>query len=397
MKRYRANLIASTAAMLVLAACGGTSNSAQTGSNLPQSIGPNETALNLIAWTGYVESGKTDPKVDWVTPFTTATGCKINVKFADTSDEMVTLMRQGGGTQYDGVSASGDATNRLIAHGDVAEVNTNLIPDFKDVIQSLQSPRHNTINGHHYGVPYMYGPNVLMYNTSKVSPAPTSWKDTWEKSSPYSGKIAAYDSPIFIADAALYLKAHTKSLGITDVYELTSKQLDAAIALLKQQAPMIKKYWAATTDETDPFSSGDMVIGTAWPYQVSFLKSENKPVAAVVPSEGATGWADTWMMSAHAQHPNCMYQWMKWTETAAVQDQVAEFYGATPSNTKSCDLLRQHIGASADSDYHCGDNTFLKNIALWKTPLQECGDGRGATCTDYTVWQQKWQEVRGTK
>jgi len=397
MKRYRANLIASTAAMLVLAACGGTSNSAQTGSNLPQSIGPNETALNLIAWTGYVESGKTDPKVDWVTPFTTATGCKINVKFADTSDEMVTLMRQGGGTQYDGVSASGDATNRLIAHGDVAEVNTSLIPDFKDVIQSLQSPRHNTINGHHYGVPYMYGPNVLMYNTSKVSPAPTSWKDTWEKSSPYSGKIAAYDSPIFIADAALYLKAHTKSLGITDVYELTSKQLDAAIALLKQQAPMIKKYWAATTDETDPFSSGDMVIGTAWPYQVSFLKSENKPVAAVVPSEGATGWADTWMMSAHAQHPNCMYQWMKWTETAAVQDQVAEFYGATPSNTKSCDLLRQHIGASADSDYHCGDNTFLKNIALWKTPLQECGDGRGATCTDYTVWQQKWQEVRGTK
>ena len=365
--------------------------------DMVKQLGKGEGELAIVAWAGYVESGKTDPKVDWVTPFTTATGCKINVKFADTSDEMVTLMRQGGGTQYDGVSASGDATNRLIAHGDVAEVNTNLIPDFKDVIQSLQSPRHNTINGHHYGVPYMYGPNVLMYNTSKVSPAPTSWKDTWEKSSPYSGKIAAYDSPIFIADAALYLKAHNKSLGITDVYELTSKQLDAAIALLKQQAPMIKKYWAATTDETDPFSSGDMVIGTAWPYQVSFLKSENKPVAAVVPSEGATGWADTWMMSAHAQHPNCMYQWMKWTETAAVQDQVAEFYGATPSNTKSCDLLRQHIGASADSDYHCGDNTFLKNIALWKTPLQECGDSRGATCTDYTVWQQKWQEVRGTK
>jgi putative spermidine/putrescine transport system substrate-binding protein len=397
MKRYRAKLIASVAAMLVLAACGGTSNSAQSGSKLPQLIGPSESALNLIAWTGYVESGKTDPKVDWVTPFTTQTGCKINVKFADTSDEMVTLMRQGGGTQWDGVSASGDATNRLIAHGDVAEVNTNLIPDFKDVIQSLQSPRHNTINGHHYGVPYMYGPNVLMYNTSKVNPAPTSWKDTWETSSPYKGKIAAYDSPIFIADAALYLKTHNKSLGISDVYELTSKQLDAAIALLKQQAPMIKKYWAATTDETDPFSSGDMVIGTAWPYQVSFLKTEKKPVAAVVPSEGATGWADTWMMSSHAQHPNCMYQWMKWTETPTVQDQVAEFYGATPSNAKACDILRKNIGDSADNDYHCGDNTFLKNIALWKTPLQECGDSRGATCTDYTVWQQKWQEVRGTK
>jgi putative spermidine/putrescine transport system substrate-binding protein len=395
MKRYRVNLIAATAAMLVLAACGGTST-AQPASNLPTSIGAGEGALNLVAWTGYVESGKSDPKVDWVTPFQTATGCTINVKFADTSDEMVTLMRQTGG-QYDGVSASGDATNRLIAHGDVAEVNVNLIPDFANVIPSLQSPKHNTINGKHYGVPYMYGPNVLMYNTTVVNPAPTSWKDTWDANSPYKGKVAAYGNAIFIADAALYLKAHNTSLGINDVYELTAKQLDAAITLLKQQAPLIKKYWTATTDETDPFTSGDMVIGTAWPYQVSFLKSENKPVAAVVPSEGATGWADTWMISSHAKHPNCMYQWMKWTETPAVQDQVAEFYGATPSNAKACDLLRQHLGTTADSDYHCGDNAFLKNIALWKTPLQDCGDSRGATCTDYTLWSQKWQEVRGTK
>jgi putative spermidine/putrescine transport system substrate-binding protein len=395
--RYRVNLAGAAGVMVVLAACGSAQSSTQPAASLPTTIGQGEGTLNLVAWTGYVESGKTDPKVDWVTPFTTATGCKINVKFADTSDEMVTLMRQGGGKLWDGVSASGDATNRLIAHGDVAEVNVNLIPDFKDVIQSLQSPRHNTINGHHYGVPYMYGPNVLMYNTDVVSPAPTSWNVTWDANSPYKGKIVAYDSPIFIADAANYLKTHNKSLGISDVYELTQKQLDAAIALLKQQAPNIKKYWSATTDETDPFASGDAVIGTAWPYQVSFLKAEKKPVASLVPSEGATGWADTWMMSSHAQHPNCMYQWMKWTEKPDIQDQVAEFYGATPSNTKACDILRKDIGDSADKDYHCGDNAFLKNIALWKTPLQQCGDSRGNTCTDYTIWQQKWQEVRGTK
>jgi len=182
MKRFHGNIVAASAAALMLAACGGTST-AQPASNLPTSIGPGEGALNLVAWTGYVESGKTDPKVDWVTPFTTQTGCKINVKFADTSDEMVTLMRQGGGTQWDGVSASGDATNRLIAHGDVAEVNVNLVPDFKDVIQSLQSPRHNTINGHHYGVPYMYGPNLLMYNTQVVKPTPRSLPTTARSSS----------------------------------------------------------------------------------------------------------------------------------------------------------------------------------------------------------------------
>src|SRR5437899_723407 len=386
MKRFHGNIVAASAAALMLAACGGTST-AQPASNLPTSIGPGEGALNLVAWTGYVESGKSDPKVDWVTPFTTQTGCKINVKFADTSDEMVTLMRQGGGTQWDGVSASGDATNRLIAHGDVAEVNVSLVPDFKDVIPSLQSPKHNTVNGKHYGIPYMYGPNVLMYNTQVVNPAPTSWKDTWETSSPYKGKVAAYDSPIFIADAALYLKAHNKSLGITDVYELTTKQLDAAIALLKQQAPMIKKYWSATTDETDPFSSGDMVIGTAWPYPVSFLKADKKPVASLVPSEGPTGLADAWMMSAHAQHPNCMYLWMKWTLRPEVQAQVASWYGAAGSNPKSCAILKQSLGDSAalaDTVRYgeCGNVEFLKSIYLWKTPQSNCGNGK-TDCMDY--------------
>lgn len=383
--------------MVVLAACTSTPSATQPSSNLQQNIGPGEGTLNLVAWAGYVERGKTDPKVDWVTPFTTATGCQINLRLADTSGEMVTLMRQDGGTQWDGVSASGDSTNELIAHGDVAEVNVNLIPDFRDVISALQSPRHDTINGRHYGVPYVYGPNVLMYNTDVVAPAPNSWKPTWDANSPYKGKITAYDSPMFIADAALYLKAHNRSLGIKDVYELTQRQLDAAVNLLKQQALNIKNYWSASTDETDPFARGDVVIGTAWPYQVSFLKTDKKPVASVVPSEGATGWADTWMISSHARHPNCMYQWLKWTQKPDIQAQVAEFYGATPSNTKACEILRKNIGDSADADYHCGDNNFLKNIAFWKTPLRACGDSRGNTCTDYTVWRQKWQEIRGSR
>jgi putative spermidine/putrescine transport system substrate-binding protein len=379
---------------LITAACAGKKNGAPT-STLPTSIGTGEGALSLIAWTGYTESGASDPKVDWVHPFEQQSGCKVTVKYGNTSDEMVTLMRQGGGKVYDGVSASGDATNRLIAGGDVAEVNVNLIPDFKNAMASLQSPRHNTVNGHHYGVPYMWGANLLMYNTDKVKPAPTSWAATWETSSPYKKKITAYDSPIFIADAALYLKAHKPELGITDLYELTAPQLDASINLLKQQRPMIAKYWSATTDETDGFANGSMVIGTAWPYQVSFLKSEKRHIAAVIPSEGATGWADTWMMSAHAPHPNCMYKWMAYTMQPQVQVQVAEFYGATPSNTQSCTQLRKDIGASADTDYHCGDNAFLSQLGLWRTPLADCGDSRGKICEDYSVWSQKWQEARG--
>jgi putative spermidine/putrescine transport system substrate-binding protein len=304
-------------------------------------------------------------------------------------------MRQQGGTLYDGVSASGDASNRLIANGDVAPIDVSTFPEYDQVMPSLQAPPHNTVDGVHYGVPYMWGPNLLMYNTEVVKPAPTSWDVVFEADSPYAGKITAYDSPIYIADAAMYLKAHRPELGITDPYELTQDQLDAAVELLKQQASMIGKYWAVYTDEIDGFVSGDMVVGTAWPVNWQYTKAEGVPVEAIIPSEGVTGWADTWMMSANAPHPNCMLKWMEYTLRAEVQTQVAEFYGATPSNTGSCEQLNADLGKDAAA-YHCGDDAFLSSVYLWKTPLPDCGDERGQACMDYSAWTNAWTQIRGT-
>jgi putative spermidine/putrescine transport system substrate-binding protein len=375
------------------AACGGDKKPGG-GGDLPTTVGKGEGKLNLIAWVGYTEDGSTDPNSDWVHPFEQKTGCKVSVKYGNTSDEMVTLMRQGGGKLYDGVSASGDATNRLIAHGDVAAVNTDLVPSWKDFIPTLQSPAHNTVGGVHYGVSYMYGANVLLYNTQQVTPAPASWDVVFDPSSAYAGKITAYDSPIYIADAAMYLMKHQPDLGIKDPYELTQAQLDAAVTLLKGQKPNVKKYWSLAADEIDLFTSGELVVGTAWPYQVSVLQSDNQPVVATIPSEGATGWADTWMMSKNAEHPNCMYMWMDWASTPDVQAQVAEFYGATPSNTKACDIINTDLGATVAEPYHCGDDAFVHQLFLWKTPLADCGDGKN-DCVDYSVWQQKWTEIKG--
>lgn len=381
---------------LAAAACSNNNDSGSSGSatasgpSAISSIGPTEGQLNLIAWPGYTQKS-------WVKPFEDQTGCKVTVKYGNTSDEMVTLMRQSGGTAFDGVSASGDATNRLIAAGDVAAVDVNaLFPEYADVMQPLQAPAHNTVNGVHFGVPYMWGPNILMFNTDVVKPVPTSWSTVFETNgNPYAGKVTAYDSPIYIADAALYLKATQPDLGISDPYELTQDQLTAATDLLKQQAGMIKKYWSVYTDEIDGFESGDMVVGTAWPVNQSILVADGKvPVSSVIPKEGVTGWADTWMMSSHAAHPNCMLKWMEYTLQPDVQTQVAEYYGATPSNTKSCAQLDKDLGADA-KNYHCGDDAFLSAVALWKTPLSECGDDRGATCMDYSAWTNAWTEVRG--
>jgi putative spermidine/putrescine transport system substrate-binding protein len=363
--------------------------------------GQGEGALNLIIWAGYAEDGSNVAEYDWVTPFEDETGCQVSIKIGNTSDEMVTLLRQGGGTTYDGVSASGDATLRLIANGDVAAIDPATIPGFGDVAPFLQDAPHYVVGGKHYGTPHGWGGNTLLYRTDAVTPAPTSWDVVFDptKAQPYAGKITDYDSPIYIADAALYLKAHNPDLGITDPYELTQDQLNAAVDLLKQQRPLVGKYWAAFSDEIDNFTNGTTVVGTTWPYQYNTLKGAGVPVAQTVPSEGMTGWADTWMMSSNAQHPNCMLKWMTWMLTPEVQTQVAEYFGEAPANPKACKYLDAVYGSYGLQDfctaYNVNDPNFYDSIAFWKTPLADCGDDRGQTCTDYSVWTQKWTEIKG--
>ena len=417
MNKARTWFVVLAALAIVAAACGedeptsGASGGAIEPSKTYSTIGEPEGALELIAWAGYVEDGTSEggEDFDWVTPFEDATGCQVNVTYGDTSDEMVTLMRQGGGTVYDGVSASGDASNRLIAGGDVGAIDTSLFPQFTNVVGPL-NPDGGTNNAHYvvdsnvYGTPYMYGPNFLMYNTEQVTPAPTSWDVTFEADSPYAGSITVYDSPIFIADAAMYLMAHNPDLGITDPYELSREQFDAAVELLKTQAGNVVRPWALYTDEIDGFVDGSMVVGTAWPINLS-LAELDAPVDAVIPSEGVTGWADTWMISANAPHPNCMLKWMDWTMQPDVQAEVAVWYGAAGSNTLSCDatrdLLVEFYGKGADAAVdtvrygNCGNVEFLDSIHLWKTPLPQCGDDRGDVCIDYSEWTQAWTEIRG--
>ena len=417
-KTVRTWFVVLAALAIVAAACGNddTTPSGETGGAIEpaktyDSIGETEGALELIAWAGYVEDGTSEggEDFDWVTPFEDETGCQVNVTYGDTSDEMVTLMRQGGGTVYDGVSASGDASNRLIAGGDVGAINPSLFPQFENVIRPLNpdggtNTEHYVVDGNVYGTPYMYGPNFLMYNTKEVTPAPTSWDVTFETDSPYAGSITVYDSPIFIADAAMYLMAHNPDLGITDPYELSREQFDAAVELLKAQAEMVVRPWALYTDEIDGFVDGSMLVGTAWPINLS-LAELDAPVDAVIPSEGVTGWADTWMISANAPHPNCMLKWMDWTMQPEVQAEVAVWYGAAGSNTLSCDatrdLLVDFYGKGADEAVdtvrygNCGDVEFLDSIHLWKTPVPDCGDDRGNVCIDYSEWTQAWTEIQG--
>jgi putative spermidine/putrescine transport system substrate-binding protein len=360
----------------------GTSGLTVPTANLPvlQKVGKGEGQLNLIAWEGYL-----DPS--WVKPFENQTGCTINAKYAGSSDEMVSLMKGGGGGQYDMVSSSGDADLRILYAGDAHPVNMNLIPAAKDFFPAFQAPSFNTINGVHYGVSLQWGPNVLMYNTKDFTTAPTTWSVLYNPK--YKGQITVPDNPIQIADAALYLEKAKPSLGITDPYELTQPQFQAAVSLLAQQKPLVKKYWALASGEISDFQNGNVIVGAGWPYQVSTLKAAKFPIGSTVPAEGATGWADTWMLAAKAPHPNCAYMWMQYISTPQVQAKQAVTYGETPDNAKACPYMDK-LQAGSCAEYHANaPASYLASISLWKTPLVTCDNGQN-NCVPYADWVTAW-------
>src|SRR5437016_9629721 len=205
MRRIRRMHVLVAAAAVALCVLASGVSSAADNSTITK-VGKGEGKLNLIAWEGY-----TQPQ--WVKPFTKATGCKVSPKYGGSSDEMVTLMRTG---QYDAVSASGDASLRLIFGKDVRPIDPKLIPDYKNFIGQLKSPSHNTVKGVHYGISLQWGPNTLLYNTKKVKPRPTSWSVLYDQK--FKGKVTVPDNPIQIADGALYLSKTQPALGIKDPY-----------------------------------------------------------------------------------------------------------------------------------------------------------------------------------
>lgn len=375
---------------LVVASCSDDNDSSKTEKKSLEKIGKGEGQVNIIAWAGYAEDGTTDPAIDWVTDFEKESGCEVNVKVGNTSDEMVQLMQTG---EYDGVSASGDASLRLIAGGDVSPVNTDLIENYKDVSAALKNKDFNSVDGQMYGVPHGFGANLLMYNTDIVNPAPTSWSAVFDPKSPYKSKITAYDSPIYIADAALYLKSTQPDLKIENPYALDQKQFDAAIDLLTTQKDLIGEYWSDYLKSEDAFTKGSIVLGTTWQVIANTLKSNGVKVDTVFPSEGSTGWSDTWMISSKAEHPNCMYMWMNHIISPKANAAVAEYFGEAPSNLKAC---AETSDVNHCDTYHAEDEDYINKISFWTTPTKECLDGRkDVECKTYTEWTNAWNELKG--
>ncbi|MEN9922929.1 MAG: hypothetical protein RIS09_443 [Actinomycetota bacterium] len=385
---FKKPFILLAASALFLAACS-SGETADGNEAYAGPVGDTTGTINILAWPGYAEDGSTDPNVDWVTPFEEQTGCTVNVKTYGTSDEAVQLM-QGGG--YDVISASGDASLRLIYGGDLQPVNLDLIPNYVDIFENLKDRPWNTVDGKNYGVPHGRGANVLQYTLSEFDTAPTSWDIVFESDSPAAGKITAYDSAIYIADAAVYLMTHSPELGITDPYALDQTQFDAALALLEQQKPLVAEYWADYTKYIGAVQAGSITVGTSWQVIANVLNTDKATVGAVKPVEGATGWSDTWMISKDAEAIDCAYKWLNWIITPDINAQAAEWFGEAPANSKACDLTANPDHCTL---YHAEETDYWSDVYYWKTPTETCLDGRtDVKCVPYSEWVKAWSSFR---
>lgn len=377
------------AGALLAAAC----SSGSGGSPAPSaqaSLGAGEGQLNLVIWNGYAERGATYPEFDWVTPFEEKTGCKVKTTDMTDSANGVSLMQSG---DYDGGSFSGNATVRLMAGGTVAPINTALIPNYANIFEGLKLKAHNSMDGVPYGVPHGRGPNVLMYNTEVITPAPTSWDSVW--SGDYGDKVSIYDSADYIADAALRLMGTNPELGIKNPYQLNDAQFAAAIALLEKQRDAGAQYWSVYTDQMALYASGDVVTGTSWQLQANLLQAEEKPIGAVVPDEGSTGWSDTWMIHSKAKNPNCMYMWMDHMASAEANGQATVYFGEAPTSPQACEYAETIAPGHCDLT-HATDEAYWDKIWYWATPQADCGDDDAATtCKDQDAWIEAWTKLRG--
>ena len=391
MKLRRSMSLIAAGALLVSACSTGTG--ASPAPSTISAVGDGEGKVTVLAWPGYVEDGTTSPDVDWISSFEQETGCQVTVQTFGTSDEAFTLF-QTNPTQYDVISASGDATLRLVAGGFVQPVNVDLIPSYAEIFADLKDKDYNTVDGVHYGVPHGRGANVLMWRTDEVTTAPTSWSALFDPASEFAGKFSVYDAPIYIADAAVLLMKTNPELDIKHPYALDDTQFAAAIDLLEKQKPAVGEYWGDYTKQISSFQNGNTVIGTSWQVIANVLQGSDPPtpIEVVKPVEGATGWSDTWMINSKTPNINCSYKFVNHITSAPINIQIAEYFGEAPGNSKSCALASNPDHCDI---FHAEDTEYWKDVWYWTTPTAKCLDGRtDVTCKDFAAWVEAWTGIR---
>ena len=324
----RCVVLAVVALALVAASCGSSNNNSSSSSATgPDINAQGEGKLNIVDWEGY-----TDPS--FVKGFEKQTGCKVNDVFAGTSDEMFTKFRSGGGGQYDLASFSGDASLRAIKSGAVAPLDTSKLTNFKDLAPQLQSPTSTPQDGKHYGLSFMWGANVLIYNADKIKHEPRLLERALRPQVQGQDHGPGQPDPDR-GPGAPVLRREEPVLDRPGDARQGQGQAQAA-------APARAQVLGARDRlRRSLFKSGDATIGAGWPLMTNDLRKAGMNVKEVIPKEGVTGWSDSWMLSKKAKHPICAYKYMNYVTQPDMQVKVVDVTGYSPANLKTCELARR--------------------------------------------------------
>lgn len=363
--RRRLPVVAATLLAGLVAGCGATGTRTATSAGLP----PAEGRLDLVAFPGYAEAGGNDPRVNWVSPFVRATGCKVHVRTVRSSTELLDVVAHG---RYDGVLSGGDVSRVLIGGSEVAPLDRRLIPAYAHVYPALKRLQEGR-----YAVPHDRQAPVLLWRSDLVRRPPTA-VSLW--GSRYGPRLAVYDSAMQIAEAAIHL-------GFRDPYELDRREFLAAVRLAAEQEVLVGSYWQDEVAALADFTGGNAVVGLVPPRILRLLRHDRVPVRArfVGPT---TGRVDVWMLLARARHPGCMYRWLDYILSPRANAASARYLGAAPATPGAC----AYMDCAA---VHAGDERFWSRVALWRTPQRDCGDGRGRVCADWFQWSDAWAQIRG--
>jgi putative spermidine/putrescine transport system substrate-binding protein/spermidine/putrescine transport system substrate-binding protein len=278
--------------------------------------------LNFMVWEGYTDTLFTRP-------FERACGVKVNPTYMGSSDDLVAKLRAGGAQTVDLISPSSDAVTEIVEAGLASPLDLARIPTYAELSPSFRALPLAKKDGQTYGLPWAFGPNPLIYDSTKVKPAPTSWSVLWDPS--YRGKISLQDDI-----ATLYMVA--QYLGMDDpndrskLYNLSDADLAKVKAKTLELRPSVRKYWQTAGDLTQLFQGGEVVLGEGWPLMTHQLRLAKFPAGEVIPKEHTTAWADHWVLTSGAQNLDAAYAWLEYAAQPFTQKLLADVTGYIVAN-----------------------------------------------------------------
>ena len=349
-----------------------------------------EERLDVIALPGYMERGQSDPRYEWVTRFERSTGCQVVPRTVDSPDAMLHAQRRG---NVDVMVVSSETGQRFIQAGIVSPLNAAWL-------QAPQKNLHHYFTHHEsvmregtrYGLPLLWGINALLYNQKVFPTPPPSWSVLFDMQNlpdgkTNAGRIQAYDSPIAMADAALYLMKTQPALGIQNPFELNAQQYTEVLILVLRQRPLLSRYWHDPTRQISDLRNKGTVATRGRLATGQGLRAEGRGFAITIPKEGATAWLDSMMVHKRAKHLGCAYRWMAYATTPPVQAALSEWRGGNPVVPTAC-----QASAPAGTDF-CKQNgyTQLEKLYFWKLPQLHCKTQ--SRCVPYSVWMHDYMAI----